>query len=83
MTEYVMEFFKKGKRRPYRTMIGRLENGYRPRYTNTEDCFPAIQKAFANREAVRVKLRYKSNQGLIAEARPEPNGKGRLRWFRS
>lgn len=82
MTEYIMEFFKKGQQRPYRTEIGTIENGYRPRYTNTEDCLVSVQKAFARKEATRVLLRYKSNKGLVAEIRPAPNGKGRLKWFR-
>lgn len=82
MTVYVVEFFKKGQQTPYKTSLATLENGYRPRYTNT-DTFPSIQIAFNRREAARVKLRYKSNLGLVAEARPTDNGKGRLKWFRS
>lgn len=82
MTIYVMEFFKKGQQRPYRTSIGTLDNGYRPKYTNTEE-LSQITKAFSNGDAARVKLRYKSNMGLVAEARPHPNGKGRIKWFRS
>ena len=83
MTTYVMEFFEKGQQRPYRTSIGTLENGYRPRYTNTEEGLAAIQKEFNSKRAARVKIRYKSNMGLVAEARPTNNGKGRLKWFRS
>ena len=82
MTVYVMEFFKKGQQRPYKTTTGTLDNGYRPKYTNT-DTFPSIQIAFNRGDAARVKLRYKSNLGLVAEARPLENGKGRLKWFRS
>lgn len=78
-----MEFFKRGQQKPYRTEIGRIENGYRPRYTNTEDSLIPIQKAFSKGEAARVKLRYKSNRGLVAEARPTQNGRGRIKWFRS
>ena len=83
MTQYVMEFFKKGQQRPYRTEIGMLENGYHPKYTNTEECFMPIQRAFSRNEASRVKLRYKSNKGLVAEARPGSDGRGRFKWFRS
>lgn len=82
MTVYVIEFFEKGQQRPYRTSIASLDNGYRPKYTNT-DTFPSIQRAFNERKAARVKVRYKSNLGLVAEARPAENGRGRLKWFRS
>ncbi len=78
MTNYKLEFYTKGARRPYKVEDGTLPNGYHPKFTNAKECF----NYRLSRVSGRVKIRYMSNGGLAAETYTDANGNGKLRWFK-
>ena len=75
MTKYILELYDKSQRRPYKTMEGYLPNGLHPTYVDSRDCFNYVLKG-----AARVKVRYRSNGGLVADSYVDAKGEMRLRW---
>lgn len=74
-TEYIIELYTKGSRKPYSVYRDTLPAGSRPRFTNSEDCFN-----FKLSYVIKAKIRYASNGELVAEKYIDVNGNGRLRW---
>lgn len=81
MTEYVLEFYSKGARKPYDTETGWLPNGFHPTYCNTKECFE-FRCSGIHIGSGKVKIRYKSNGGLAAITYTDRYGNSRLRWLR-
>lgn len=75
MTRYIIELYAKGQQTPYNTFQGSLPNGFHPTYADTEECFDKqLSKAF------RIKVRYRSNGGLVAISYRDTKNRLRLRW---
>lgn len=77
MTEYIVEKYMKGARKPYETFKASLPDGERPIYTNSKECFN-----FRLSHVSRAKVRYASNGQIVAEKYIDYYGNGRLRWFK-
>lgn len=76
MTNYKVEIYSKGARQPSKVFMAALDHGFRPKYTDTEECFGRqLDKAY------RVDVRYASNGGLVAKKRYNRKGRGYLSWF--
>lgn len=73
--DYIVEFYAKGERKPYKREIMSLGYGEHPKFTNTKECFN-----FKLSQAPKVKVKYASNGMLAAEKYYDENGNGRLRW---
>ena len=69
MTEYIIELYAKGARRPYQKFVDTLPDRARPRFDFK-----------LSHLGGRALIRYKSNGKLVAESYIDKNGNGRLRW---
>lgn len=78
MTDYIIEYYKKGGRTPYDTQKGTLPHGARPTYVDSPDCFKGGIRACPG----KVRIRFASNRGLAAESYVDRDGHRRLKWFR-
>lgn len=76
MTEYIIELYTKGSRKPYQVFTDSLPDRARPRFRNTAECFNFKLSQLGGRALIR----YKSNGKLVAESYIDVNGNGRLRW---
>lgn len=76
MTEYIIELYEKGARKPYQKFVDSLPDRARPRYRNSAECFDFKLSHLGGRALIR----YKSNGKLVAESYIDANGNGRLRW---
>ena len=76
-TEYIVELYGKGSRKPYSVFRYKLPTGSRPRFTNSAECFD-----FKLSHIPKVKIRYASNGEFVAEKYIDVYGNGRLRWKR-
>lgn len=77
MTDYIIELYEKGAKKPYQRYKDSLPDGSRPSFTNSKECFD-----FKLSHIPRAKIRYASNGKLVAEKYMDINGNGRLRWKR-
>lgn len=77
MTEYIIELYTKGAKKPYQRYKDSLPDGARPSFTNSAECFN-----FSLSHVRRAEIRYASNGKLVAEKYIDKNGNGRLRWKR-
>lgn len=78
MTDYIIEYFKKGARTPYDCDKGTLPHGAHPTYIESQDCFQGGIKPCPG----KIRIRFASNRGLAAESYTDSNGARRLKWFR-
>ena len=79
MTQFKVELYKKGERRPYETFMADLgARGTHPKHTSTQECFGGkLDKAH------RVKVFYASNGAIAAyKTYDRKNGHGRLSWVK-
>ena len=79
MTQFKVELYKKGERRPYETFMADLgARGTHPKHTSTQECFGGkLDKAY------RVKVFYASNGAIAAyKTYDRKNGHGRLSWVK-
>lgn len=76
-TEYILEFYHYGARKPYRTVRASLPHGEKPHYTSSDKCF---NQALSH--ALRAKVRYAKTGKLAATKVWDRYGNGYLRWHR-
>ena len=77
MTDYIVEIYSKGARKPYDVFRASLPDGSRPTFTNSKECFN-----FRLSMVSRAKIRYASNGAIVGEKYMDINGNGRIRWFK-
>lgn len=78
MTQYKIELYNKGERKPYDSFMATLTHGFHPRYTATQECFGGkLERPY------KAKVYYASNGGLVAiKTYDRKHGYGRLTWVR-
>lgn len=72
MTDYILEFYSKGDRKPYATHRVSHPDGWHPR--NWQD--------FDGRMVPKAKIRYASNGAYVGETYRDVYGNKVIRWFR-
>ena len=77
MTEYIVEKYTKGARKPYESFRASLPDGERPTNTNSAECFN-----FRLSHVPRAKIRYASNGQVVGEKYIDYYGNGRIRWYK-
>ena len=75
MTEYIIECYEKGAKKPYKIFKDSLPNRDRPKYTNSKQCFDNKLDSIP-----RFKIRYANNGKLVAVSSMDANGNKRVRW---
>lgn len=76
MTEYTIEFYKKGARKPYQRFDDVLPSRTKPTYVDSKQCFN-----YKLMEAPRVRIYYKNNGKLVAKSYVDENKEKRIRWL--
>lgn len=77
MTDYIVEIYSKGARKPYDVFRAWLPDGSKPTFTNSKECFN-----FRLSMVSRAKIRYASNGQIVGEKYMDVNGNGRIRWYK-
>jgi len=78
-TEYIIEYYEKGARKPFMTKRASLPRGHKPSFANSEDCF---NFALAYPNPRRARVLYASSGKVAATTYYDINGNRRLRWHR-
>lgn len=75
LTEYRLEFYEKGKRTPYNTVVMNFPSDLKETFTNSKNCFN-----FKLSHCIRAKVFVNSTSELVATTYMDKNGNGRLQW---
>lgn len=81
MTEYIVEIYSKGARKPYDVFRASLPDGEKPSFCNSRVCFNFRLSAIKIGSS-KVKIRYASNGQIVGERYIDINGNSRIRWYK-
>ncbi len=76
LTEYRLEFYEKGKRKPYDTVVMNFPSDLKETFTNSKNCFN-----FKLSHCIRAKVFINSTGELVATTYLDKNGNRRLQWI--